>query len=61
MRLYKARPALTLQPEVDFHFIHSGKTGHTALWVIFALFVAGFLGTGLLSLRVEKRARLFHL
>lgn len=43
------------------HFIHSGKTGHTALWVIFALFVAGFLGTGLLSLRVEKRARLFHL
>jgi len=36
------------------------KLGHVALWVFFALFTAGLVGVGILALRVEKRARVFH-
>lgn len=41
-------------------FLHSTHTGHTALWVVFALFTLGLVGVFILSLRVERKARVFH-
>jgi hypothetical protein len=40
--------------------LHSTHTGHTALWVVFALFTFGLLGVFVLSARVERKARVFH-
>lgn len=41
-------------------FLHATQPGFVALWIVFALFTAGLIGVGVLSLRVEKRARVFH-
>lgn len=36
------------------------NVGQNALWTFFVLFTLGLLGVGIMALRVEKRARLFH-
>jgi hypothetical protein len=48
------------QPHATPRFIHTTHTGHVALWVFFAIFAAALVGVGITSLRVEKRARVFH-
>lgn len=48
------------QPPVENVWIHAGKPGHTALWIVFAAFAVSFVAVIFMSLRVEKRSRLFH-
>lgn len=47
-------------PTPDVRLLHSTDAGHTALWVVFALFTIGLVGVFILSLRVERKARIFH-
>ncbi|WWC90362.1 uncharacterized protein L201_005295 [Kwoniella dendrophila CBS 6074] len=47
-------------PTADIHLIHSTHVGHTALWVIFALFTIGLVPVLFLTVRTEKRNRYFH-
>jgi len=41
-------------------FLHATHAGHTALWVIFVIFTLGLIAVGFMSLRVEKKSRVFH-
>lgn len=54
-------PTVPSVPDIEYTFIGAGKSGMSALWVVFALFTIGLVGMFLVSFRVEKRARLFHL
>ncbi|KAK4690043.1 hypothetical protein P7C73_g47, partial [Tremellales sp. Uapishka_1] len=47
-------------PSATARYIHATKSGENALWVVFVIMTLGLLGVGVLSLRVEKRARVFH-
>ena len=54
------RSRADLQPTAHPVFLHATQPGFVALWIVFGLFTAGLIGVGILSLRVEKRARVFH-
>ncbi|WWD19367.1 hypothetical protein CI109_103827 [Kwoniella shandongensis] len=47
-------------PSAVSHYIHATHTGHNALWIVFAIFTAALVGVVILTIRTEKRNRLFH-
>ncbi|CAK9784385.1 family A G protein-coupled receptor-like protein [Cutaneotrichosporon oleaginosum] len=47
-------------PDFHLHHLVAGKPVHIALWVFFALFAAGVVGTFLVARRVTNKIRVFH-
>ncbi|CAD6590220.1 MAG: ion channel activity [Tremellales sp. Tagirdzhanova-0007] len=41
-------------------YLEATDVGRSTLWVVFVIFTLGLLGVGIMALRVEKRARIFH-
>ena len=53
-------PPVPSFPSARITLLHATNTGRITLWIVFALFAAGLLGVFVLSLRVERRAKVFH-
>ncbi|KAK8854499.1 hypothetical protein IAR55_003237 [Kwoniella newhampshirensis] len=47
-------------PSAHVHYLHTSHVGHNALWVVFAIFTLALVGVIFLTIRTEKRNRLFH-